>query len=145
MEINSSTDTLAGQAAANAGQSPTELKNQFLTLLVTQLKNQDPTKPVENQEFVAQLAQLTSLEQQAKITETNESLLLQSSLSTGAALIGKNVSGHVSQGSETINLSGAVKSVNVERGEVVYMVEGEDGAIHTMRPTQIISVTQPTE
>jgi flagellar basal-body rod modification protein FlgD len=142
MEI-SSTDLNTTQASANAGQSPTELKNQFLTLLVAQLKNQDPTKPVENQEFVAQLAQLTSLEQQAEISQTNASLLLQSSLSTGAALIGKSVEGHVSLGDQTVNIEGEIKSVNVERGEVIYKVEGEDGTIHSMRADQIVSVTEP--
>ena len=142
MEIPTSTETLTTQASAAAGQSPTELKNQFLTLLVTQLKNQDPTKPVENQEFVSQLAELTSLEQQAEMSKTNAALLLQSSLSTGAALIGKNVQGHVTLGDQTLNIEGEVKSVNVERGEVVYRVEGEDGTLHSVRPEQIISVTQ---
>lgn len=38
-------------------------ENDFLNLLVTQLKNQDPLKPVDNQEFVAQLAQFSQLQQ----------------------------------------------------------------------------------
>jgi flagellar basal-body rod modification protein FlgD len=145
MEITSATDTLTTQASTAAGQSPTDLKNQFLTLLVTQLKNQDPTKPVENQEFVSQLAQLTSLEQQAEISKTNASLLLQSSLSTGAALIGKNVEGQITLGDRTEDIKGEVKSVNVERGEAIYRVESEDGSLHSMRPDQIVSVTQAAQ
>ncbi len=38
-------------------------KQEFLTLLVTQLRNQDPLNPMENQEFAVQLAQFSSLEQ----------------------------------------------------------------------------------
>ena len=51
-----------------------DMKTQFLTLLVAQLKNQDPMNPVENQDFVAQLAQFSSLEQLITINESVEKL-----------------------------------------------------------------------
>jgi flagellar basal-body rod modification protein FlgD len=43
----------------------------FLTLMSAQLKNQDPTKPVDNTEYVAQMAQFSTL---SGITESNRSL-----------------------------------------------------------------------
>lgn len=46
-------------------------KDAFLSLLVTQLKNQDPTKPMDDTEFVAQLATFSSLE---KLTTMDQSL-----------------------------------------------------------------------
>jgi flagellar hook assembly protein FlgD len=46
-----------------------QIKTQFLSLLVAQLKNQDPLNPVENQDFVAQLAQFSSLEQLVTVNE----------------------------------------------------------------------------
>jgi len=42
-------------------------KDQFMTLLVTQLKNQDPLKPVQNSEFITQLATFSSLEKLTSI------------------------------------------------------------------------------
>src|SRR3546814_3631765 len=57
--------------ASNAPTKKTNLdQGDFLKLLTTQLKNQDPLKPVENEAFVAQMAQFSSL---SGITEMNRS------------------------------------------------------------------------
>jgi flagellar basal-body rod modification protein FlgD len=53
-------------------ESDTLGRDQFLTLLVTQLQNQDPLNPLESQDFTAQMAQFSSLEQ---LFNVNESLL----------------------------------------------------------------------
>lgn len=73
-------------------------KNEFLKLLVAQLKNQDPMNPSNGQELAAQLAQFSSLEQLTQIGETLEghgsSLtgVIDSVRSTGAqAMLGKTV------------------------------------------------------
>ena len=52
-----------------------DMKTQFLSLLVAQLKNQDPMNPVDNQEFVAQLATFSSLEQLITINEGIEKVV----------------------------------------------------------------------
>ena len=63
----------------------------FLTLLTTQLKNQDPTKPLDNNEFTQQLTQMTGVEQQLLSNELLTKLDNQSADSLGNAvnLIGK--------------------------------------------------------
>ena len=52
-------------------------KDQFLQLLVTQLKYQDPLDPMKNDEFIAQTAQFSALEQMQQV---NENLMMQSGL-----------------------------------------------------------------
>ena len=63
----------------------------FLTLLTTQLKNQDPTKPLDNNEFTQQLTQMTGVEQQLLSNELLTKLINQGSETVGSAvnLIGK--------------------------------------------------------
>ncbi len=48
-------------------------KDAFLRLLTTQLANQDPLNPIEDREFIAQLAQFSSLEQMTSLNKTLES------------------------------------------------------------------------
>lgn len=69
-------------------------KDDFLKLLVTQLQNQDPLKPTDNTEFVAQLAQFSSLEGITNLEKSMEGM--SSSISamqnySSASLIGKNI------------------------------------------------------
>ena len=70
-------------------------QTEFLTLFTTQLKNQDPTDPVKNEAFVAQLAQFSQLEASVAMKTSMENLV--SSMSNdrmlgAASLIGKSVS-----------------------------------------------------
>ena len=70
-------------------------QSDFLTLFTTQLKNQDPTDPVKNEAFVAQLAQFSQLEASVAMKTSMESLVgsMKNDRMLGAAsLIGKSVS-----------------------------------------------------
>lgn len=82
-------------------------KDDFLKLLITQLQNQDPTSPMENTEFIAQMAQFSSLEQMTNMS--TEFTKLANMLNSGEAvsLLGKSV--EVASG-ET-SLSGVVEAV----------------------------------
>lgn len=69
-------------------------KDEFLKLLVTQLSNQDPLSPVDNQAFIAQLAQFATVEQQSQMNSTLESLVMAQASANQtniANLVGKNV------------------------------------------------------
>jgi flagellar basal-body rod modification protein FlgD len=57
------TEQTAAYAAGNSSSSTDVNKEEFLKLLVAQIQNQDPMNPMDNQQFVAQLATFSSLEQ----------------------------------------------------------------------------------
>jgi flagellar basal-body rod modification protein FlgD len=60
--------------------------NTFLTLLTTQMKNQDPLQPIESTEFVAQLAQFSAVEQQVQTNDKLSALTEALSSSSASAL-----------------------------------------------------------
>ncbi|MFM9726260.1 flagellar hook capping FlgD N-terminal domain-containing protein, partial [Streptomyces scabiei] len=64
----------------------------FLNLLLAQLKNQDPTKPMDSTEYMSQLASFSNVEQTIKTNAKLDSMLTTQSLSQAENLIGKTVS-----------------------------------------------------
>ncbi|SDT97349.1 flagellar hook assembly protein FlgD [Geopseudomonas guangdongensis] len=83
-----------GSSAAAEKKASSDLRDNFMTLLVTQLKNQDPLKPMENAELTSQLAQINTV---SGIEELNTTLKgINGQIEAGqtlqaAALIGKGV------------------------------------------------------
>jgi flagellar basal-body rod modification protein FlgD len=116
-------------------------KNAFLKLLVAQLKNQDPLQPQENSEFVAQLAQFTSVEQTMGINDRLDALSAQSAGLQNSELtnmVGKRVAvrgNAVTLGSNgeptqlNYTLGGAAESVKISisdaSGKVLRVLDGK--------------------
>lgn len=89
--IPSSNSTTQGQASAAAAAADFET---FLTLLTAQMRNQDPLKPLESTEFVAQLANFSAVEQQVRTNDTLgqiQALLSSQSASGLSSWIGQSV------------------------------------------------------
>lgn len=122
-----------------------EDKDMFMKLLVEQLRNQDPLSPMSSQEFLAQMAQFTSVEKLTSINEsliesTNMDLILTQSISNTMAsnLIGKSITAFgdsVAYDGETavdlqFRLDGTADRVTMtikdENGKVVRVIDQEE-------------------
>jgi flagellar basal-body rod modification protein FlgD len=95
MEIRTLEDLQAQNASSKVKKDPSQLgQDDFMKLMLQQLKAQDPFKPTDNTEFISQMAQLTSV---SGISEMNESLgamtksLYSAQLLDASSLIGKDV------------------------------------------------------
>lgn len=118
--VNSSgaaTASTAASAAKTTAASATLNYNQFLQLLITELKNQDPTQPMDATTQLSQLASFSAVEQQVQTNTTLTSLLNTSGLAQAEAAVGRtvtsadgSVSGTIS--SVTINSSGSTATLS---------------------------------
>lgn len=71
--------------------SSQSVRNEFLTLLVTQLRHQDPLEPVQQQDFLSQLAQFSTLEGIENLNSSLADMLAMQQLTQGAQLVGRAV------------------------------------------------------
>lgn len=120
------TTAIGSAGTAGTGATDTSLSTlnaeEFLNLLVTELTHQDPFEPVKNQQLLEQIGSIRNMEMTTKLNDTLQSLSLQSSLGSAAALMGKTVSG-LTVDDEVV--TGVVAGVRVSGGEV--LLELEDG------------------
>jgi flagellar basal-body rod modification protein FlgD len=77
--------------AAAAGQGQTLGKDDFLRILLTQLTHQDPTAPLEDKEFVAQMAQFSTLEQMTNMSAELAKVFTVMARNQAIGLLGKTV------------------------------------------------------
>ncbi|QHI96492.1 flagellar biosynthesis protein FlgD (plasmid) [Aristophania vespae] len=85
-------DGIRGNSSKSAFSSLAKNENQFLTLLTTQLKHQDPTNPTDSKSLTSELAQFTAVEQQVQTNNNLESLITlneSAQLSQSHNIIGK--------------------------------------------------------
>ncbi|QRE76679.1 flagellar hook assembly protein FlgD [Methylobacterium aquaticum] len=117
------TGSSATAAAAKAGSSFAAQMNSdtFLTLLMAQLKNQDPTKPMDSTAYVGQLATFSQVEQATKTNSKLDSLLASSFLDQADTVIGRTLTS--ADGTQT----GIVQSVRVTSdGALARLTSGQD-------------------
>ena len=92
LAVDQAVDYFNKQNTVNGRQTSNQLgKDDFLKLLITQMQNQDPTEPMENTEFIAQMAQFSSLEQMTNMSTSFEKVANYISESSATSTLGKTV------------------------------------------------------
>lgn len=105
----------------NSVPAPTVDYQSFLKLLIAEMKNQDPTKPMDSTEYVAQLATFSQVEQSVQTNSKLDQLLQTSALAQAGNIIGHTVT------SADGDTSGTVSSVRLTSdGLVAVLATGEE-------------------
>jgi len=131
MNVTSATDTTSTGYSANSSTKTTSTNgvdyNTFLQLLVAEMKNQDPTNPMDTAQYMSQFAQLSTVEQAMQTNAKLDALLSSQSLSQADGLIGKTVSFTDSTGA---SFSGKVVSISINSdGSIATLENGTKVAV----------------
>lgn len=129
---SSKTGSTIGQAAGMG-------KDDFMQLLIAQLKNQDPMKPADDTQFVTQLAQFSQLEAADKMSDTLEEIAGLQALGQAASMIGKQISAKLEDGTV---VSGTVTQVHMVDSKAKVVVNGQE--IDTSLITDVGTTTAST-
>lgn len=110
---SSSASSSAAASTSSASGTQGLGQNAFLQLLVTQLKYQDPNQPMDNQAFIAEMAQFQSLSSLQQIQTSTQSTLNASQATEALGLVGKTVQLTDTSGQA---VSGVVSAVSFKAG-----------------------------
>jgi flagellar basal-body rod modification protein FlgD len=94
-------------------------QEEFLKLLITQMTHQDPLSPQEDREFIAQMAQFSSLESANSVSRMMSRL-------QGTSLLGRTVEGSYLENGAMVPISGVVTSVRFDRDNILLKVKDRE-------------------
>jgi flagellar basal-body rod modification protein FlgD len=110
----------------------------LLKIILTQLTYQDPLKPVDNTEFVSQLAQFSQLQQTQTLNDQITSLLSAQAATQATSLLGRTID--MAGNSGTTTVSGQVTAISFASGTPQLTIKTSDG--QTLSGIAISDVTQ---
>lgn len=115
-------------------------KDDFLKLLISQLQNQDPSSPMDNTQFISQMATFSTLEQMVNIGSKIDTIIennSQNSLLQYSSFVGKEVKWHTLDSSGNVNEgTGVIQSIQFKNNKATFVLE--DGK--TLEPGNISEV-----
>ncbi len=124
---NTSSNSTNASSSTNSFASLTA--NDFLKMLITELQNQDPTQPVSNTELLQQLSQMQALQSNVELNTTLKDFASNQQVSSGAAFLGKVVSGNDSNQNP---VTGIADSVFLQNGTLMVGVGSSSIAINNI-------------
>jgi flagellar basal-body rod modification protein FlgD len=98
--------------------------NAFLRLLIAQMKNQDPTKPMDSSQFMSQLASFSNVEQGIKMNQKLDSLMTSMALTQVDSVVGRTI---VSADESIIGTVAALRVI--DGGAVAVLEDGREVAL----------------
>lgn len=127
--VTSTTDTTtaATAGASNASAADGLSAGDFLKLLTTELQNQDPTKPVDDTQSVAQLAQFSALSATEELNSSFQAFQSNFAVLQSASLVGKQVTVDTTAGNSASSLTGTISSVSVQNGQPYFTLTDAGG------------------
>jgi len=128
MTVDMTTTIPVGANQASQQTSKTAVDYQsFLKLLIAEMKNQDPTNPMDTSQYMSQFAQLSTVEQATLTNSKLDSLLSSQALTQADGLIGRNVSFTDTTGAA---VTGKIASVSINSdGSVATLEDGTKVAV----------------
>jgi flagellar basal-body rod modification protein FlgD len=120
-------------SAANPGTNPSQIsQTQFLQLLTSQLKNQDPMHPMDDTQSIAELAQFSALQSQTQLTQAFSAFQTNFAVMQSAGLIGKTVQVVTTDSSgNNSTVTGTVQAVQVTNSQPAVTLTDPSGHVIT--------------
>lgn len=137
MPVDAIGSALSSSATGLSQSSLTQ--DDFIKLFLTQLTFQDPLEPVDNREFLAQMAQFANLEQARVANENTNNLVTMSATSQSLGLLGKQVAVNSDAGS----VLGSVSSISFSSTGPLLTISKSDGTVIPNVRLSQISLVKP--
>jgi flagellar basal-body rod modification protein FlgD len=119
--VNPNPSPSATQSSSTSANAATVDYNAFLQLLIAQMKNQDPTKPMDSAQFMAQLASFSNVEQGVKMNQKLDSLMTSMALSQVDGVVGHTIT---SADGSVVGVGAALRVVS--GGSVAVLQDGRE-------------------
>lgn len=121
------TTNTTGDATSSSSAADGLSAGDFLTLLTTELQNQDPTQPVDDTQSIAQLAQFSALSATEELNSSFQAFQSNFAVLQSASLVGKQATVDTTAGNDASQLTGTISSVSVQNGQPYFTLTDSSG------------------